>query len=188
MTIYGKFPILLPGLTESISRNGLKFTSGTIAFLQDDKDAAIELAESYGTLYPPPSARNTGDGFWELSFQSVTHTGERTKLKGSEIVTLSKSFVSPIAIYSINEEWMVDTITEFSTLDSEEMLLEIPTRVRSSSFSRRMITRQIIGNRPATAQASLNISWVPQIRSVTRRNFGDIDEADIVYALSPSVA
>ena len=188
MTIYGKFPILLPGLTESISRNGLKFTSGVIAFLQNDKDAAIELAESYGTLYPPPSAQNTGNGFWELRFQSVTHTGERNKLKGSEIVTLSKSFVSPTAIYSINEEWMVDTITEFSTLDSDEMVWEIPSRIRSSSFLKQIINRNIIGNRPATSPGMLNISWAPQIRSVTRRNFGDIDEVDIVYALTPSVA
>jgi len=182
-TIYGKFPVLLPGLTETTSRNGLKFISGTIAYLPDEKDDAIKAAEVHGSLFPPPTAKNTGQGYWELNFQAVSITPFDNKVFGNEIITISKSFDT----YTINEKWSVATITEFTALDSDKSIVEISQKIRGRTFSRTMKKRQIVGDRPSSSPAALSLSWTPEIRSITRRNFGDIDEADIVYGLAYTV-
>lgn len=182
-TIYGKFPVLLPGLTESISRNGLKFTNGTIAYLPGEQDGAIRLAEKHGDLFPPPSSLNTGNGFWELSFQAVEFTSAISKVKGEEVIRLSKSF----GAYVILEQWETATLTVFQLADSDDTI-KIPSSASFQNLKRSMKNRKINGVRPPTSTASLSVTWTTEIRSVTRRNFGNLDEVDLVIGLAATLA
>ena len=182
-TIYGKFPVLLPGLTESISRNGLKFTNGTIAYLPGKLDGAIRLAENHGDLFPPPSSRNTGNGFWELSFQAVEFTSAISKVKGMDVITLSKNFEA----YGIIEQWETATLTFFQLADSDDTI-KIPSSASVQNLSRYMKNRKIVSLGPTTSRAGLNVTWTTEIRSVTRRNFGNIDEVDLVIGLAATLA
>jgi len=177
--IYGKFPVLLSGLTESISRNGLKFISGTIAYLPDEKDAAVKIAETYGSLFPSPSSRNTGLGFWELNFQAVIFTGEKNILYGTESVTIESQ--NELQNYSIKEKWLVGTLTEFTVINSDESVTSLPSMRTSNGLMKKRIDRKIQGTLPAGVTGNLNISWATEIKSITRRNFGILDECDIVY-------
>lgn len=182
-TIYGNFPVLLPGLTESVSRNGLKFINGTIAYLPGEKDRAIRLAETHGDLFPPPSSRNTGNGFWELNFQAVEFTDVISKVKGMEVITLAKNF----GTYGIIEQWETATLTVFQLAGSAD-IIKIPSSEIDKDLSRSMKNRKIIGILPTTSSPSLSVKWTKEIRSVTRRNFGNLDEVDLVIALAATIS
>ena len=184
-TIYGKFPVLLPGLTESVSRNGLKFINGTIAYLPGEKDRAILIAETHGSLFPPPSSRNTGLGFLELNFQAVIFTGESNRVFGTDTVTIQR--FNETQNYSTKESWSLGTITEFKVLNSEESASFLPPGITMSKFEMKMIDRKITGTLPEGVSGKLTISWSVEIKSITRRNFGILDEVDVVYGLAPSI-
>jgi hypothetical protein len=157
----------------------VKFSNGTIAYIASEKDAALRLAETYGSLFPPPTTKNTGQGFWEFSFQALEITGATNKVIGSELVSVTKHFGS----YSILEKWRLTTVTEFTALDSDDLGETVPQSITQFNFSRKMENREIAGIRPTSDPSSLNITWLTEIRSITRRNFGNVDEADIVYGL-----
>jgi hypothetical protein len=183
-TIFGNFPVLLPGLTETTSRNGVKFSNGTIAYIPSEKDAALKLAETYGSLFPPPTTKNTGQGFWELSFQALDITADTNKVIGSELVAVTKHF----GAYVIVEKWRLTTLTEYTALDSDELGEVLPNRISNFKFSKTMENREIFGIRPTSEPSALNITWLTEIRSITRRNFGNVDEADIVYGLKYKIS
>lgn len=77
MTIYGTFPLLVPGSTESISVYGLKKTSGTILFKAGEEGAALTLAEQNGSVFPDPQVRTTDMGLLEMSFDAYSNSLSR---------------------------------------------------------------------------------------------------------------
>lgn len=178
-TIYGTFPLLLPGKTESISRNGLKRVSGTIAYLAGGYAEALELAETFGTVFPAPQSRTADNGIHELSFEAFSSNGTFSYLHGTELLNFSKSFEDTTGNrWQINETWLADTFTTFNVVAAQPSGTVIPSVVYN--ISKVMRTRTISGTQGSGA-SQLSISWSNVIKSISRRNFGNIDEIDIVY-------
>jgi hypothetical protein len=199
-TLYGPFPILLPGKTESVSRNGLQKTSGTILFEAGQDGTALTLAEQNGSVFPDPQIRTTDMGLMEMSFDAYRDTGASTGVYGTEVLNLSKSFETtvneavgndppaPIPYnWTITEIWIADSFTESKVLAAE--LGSIFLGTSGKSLDKRMLKRTVTGKRPGgTITAySLALTWASQVSSVTRRNFGAFDEVDIVSSLSATI-
>ena len=197
--LYGTFPILLPGKTESVSRNGLKKTSGTILFELGQDGAALTLAEQDGSVFPDPQIRTSDMGLLEMSFDAYRDTGASTGVFGTEVLNLSKAFETTITQavgnnppapipynWTITEIWVADSFTESKVLAST--LGSVFLTASSNSLGRRMLKRVLTGKRPSGGASSLSITWASQVSSVTRRNFGAFDEVDIVSSLSATIA
>ena len=195
-TLYGTFPILLPGKTESVSRNGLQKTSGTILFEPGQDGAALTLAEQNGSVFPDPQIRTTDMGLLEMSFDAYTDTGASTGVFGTEVINLSKSFSAAVfeqgagapVIYTwtITEVWLVDSYTKSKVLAAALGSVSLPAS--TVSLGTLLIKRAITGRLPAGGTSTLMITWNSQVSSVTRRNFGEFDEVDIVSSLSATIA
>ena len=198
-TFYGDFPILLPGTTESVSRNGLKKITGTILFKPGQEDEARGLAEQSGALFPDPQVRTSDTGLMEMTFDAYQDTGRRTEVRGSEIINLSKSFETtvtqavgnnppaPIAYnWTITEIWIVDSHVQFSVLLAT--LGSVFLNASPVTLQRRMLKRVLTGKRPSSGASSLQITWASKVSSVTRRNFGSFDEVDIITSLDATIA
>lgn len=184
-TLYGTFPILLPGKTESVSRNGMKRVSGTIVFLPGQDQEAFELAATHGSLFPTPTLRSTDKGYFEMDFEAYTTTGSlfSSFVRATDVLNLEKSF----STYSIREQWIVDTATEFTVIPSSQNAFGIPSTISAVSLARRMKKRVISGQVPSGGANSLALTWITEIASISRRNFGVFDEVDIVYSQTPTV-
>lgn len=201
-TLLGTFPALLPGTTSSVSRNGLKRTTGSILFKPGQDSAAIALTSSFGQLYPDePPARTTDMGLLEMSFDAYADTGASTTSKGVLLVSLSKSgrSFSPFTVpgtditiqvlrsYTVFETWLVDTITFHKVIPAtfSSVSISIPSATISQSKKRSRIegvvgTLDNQGN--GSAPTELNIQWTNEITNITRRNFGSLDEVDITVS------
>jgi hypothetical protein len=201
MTLYGTFPLLVPGSTESQSVYGLKKTSGTILFKPGEEGAALDLAEESGSVYPDPQVRTTDMGLLEMSFDAYTNTGATSGVFGTEVLNLSKSFESTITQavgnnppapitynWTITEIWLADSYTQRKVLAAA--LGSIFLEASAFTLNKRMLKRIITGKRPigTITASSLSITWTSQVSSVTRRNFGSFDEVDIVTSLAATIA
>jgi hypothetical protein len=203
-TFYGEFPILLPGTTESVSRNGLKKITGTILFKPGQQDEARGLAEQSGALFPDPQVRTSDTGLLEMTFDAYEDTGRSSGVLGSEIINLSKSFETtviqavmnqdvgnntPALIpynWTITEIWVADSHVQFSVLLAT--LGSVFLNASPVTLQRRMLKRVITGKRPSGGASSLQITWASNVSSVTRRNFGSFDEVDIITSLDATIA
>jgi hypothetical protein len=209
-TLYGTFPILLPGTTESVSRNGLKKTSGTILLQTGQEADAQSLAEDYGSIFPAPQIRTTDMGLLEMSFDAYDDTGTPSQVKGSLLVKLSKTFTGfesvqfdpgngPVIYYrpnswTVNESWFVDTVTILQVIaaTANSGAISTPSLTLSKTLKSRTIFGVVGGSAPwgsnnVPGATELNITWNAVIADVSRRNFGNIDEADVTYALEATV-
>jgi hypothetical protein len=199
MTLYGTFPLLVPGSTESTSVYGLKKTSGTILFKPGEEGAALTLAEQSGSVFPDPQVRTTDMGLLEMSFDSYTDTGVTSGVFGTEVLNLLKSFESTITQavgnnppapitynWTVTEIWLADSFTERKVLAAT--LGSVFLTVSQNLLNKRMLKRVITGKRPSGGASSLSITWATQVSSVTRRNFGSFDEVDIVSSLSATIS
>lgn len=211
-THYGTFPILLPGKTESVSRNGLKLTSGTILFKPEQEIEALALAEQYGSVFPAPEIRTTDFGLIEMSFDAYSDTATTASVKNSLLVRVSKTIpgfiqetvnvgttqnpvnvtVTKLGSGTVVETWIVDAITIYRVLSAASGSSQIPspTLTLTRSLKRRDIVGQIGSLIPGgPAQSSiLTIAWTQVMSDVTRRNFGTLDEVDVTFTLEASVA
>jgi hypothetical protein len=198
-TLYGAFPILLPGKTESVSRNGLQKTSGTILFESGQDGTALTLAEQNGSVFPDPQIRTTDMGLMEMSFDAYRDTGASTGVFATEVLNLSKAFETTITQavgnnapapipynWTITEIWIADAFTESKVLAAT--LGSVFLSANSASLGKRMLKRVVTGKRPSGGASSLSITWASHVSSVTRRNFGSFDEVDIVSSLSATIA
>jgi hypothetical protein len=198
-TLYGTFPLLVPGSTESQSVYGLKKTSGTILFKPGEEDAALTLAEQNGSVFPDPQVRTTDMGLLEMSFDAYTDTGQPTWVFGIEVQNLSKSFSetvieqignntegAPVTYnWTITEIWITDSYTLRKVLASN--LGSIYLSAATVKLSQRMLKRIITGKRLGSGANNLTLTWTSQVSSVTRRNFGSLDEVDIVSSLKAEI-
>jgi hypothetical protein len=198
MTLYGTFPLLVPGSTESQSVYGLKKTSGTILFKPGEEGAALTLAEQNGSVFPDPQVRTTDMGLLEMSFDAYTDTGVTSGIFGTEVLNLSKSFESTITQavgnnppapitynWTVTEIWIADSFTERKVLAAT--LGSVFLTVSQNSLNKRMLKRITTGKRPSGGASSLSITWATQVSNVTRRNFGSFDEVDIVSSLKAEI-
>jgi hypothetical protein len=191
MTIYGTFPLLVPGKTVSVSLYGLQKTSGTILFKPGEEGAALTLAEQNGSIFPDPQVRTTDMGLLEMSFDAYTDTGVTSGVFGTEIINLSKSFEDSIPNttqrwnWTITEIWIVDSYTERKVLAASLNSIFLSTSPRV--LGTKLLKRVILGRRRASGASSLSLNWQAQVSSVTRRNFGTFDEVDIVTSFSATV-
>jgi hypothetical protein len=198
MTLYGTFPLLVPGSTESQSVYGLKKTSGTILFKAGEEGSALALAEESGSVFPDPQVRTTDMGLLEMSFDAYTDTGSTSGVFGTEVLNLSKSFESTITQavgnnppapitynWTVTEIWIADSFTERKVLAAT--LGSVFLTVSQNSLNKRMLKRITTGKRPSGGASSLSITWATQVSSVTRRNFGTFDEVDIVSSLKAEI-
>lgn len=182
----GTLPALLPGKTESVSRNGLKKTSGRILCLESEISAASPLMASFGSVFPsPPPMRNLEPGLVEIAFDAYQQTGDANRVLGSELVTLEKNF----GAYSLREQWLVDTVTVFTNSVATNNSSLLPFAAAGTNLVRTLKRRFVIGTLPTTGPvvSQLTISWITEPSSIARRNFGQYDELDIVYSQSPTV-
>jgi hypothetical protein len=199
MTLYGTFPLLGPGSTESTSVYGLKKTSGTILFKAGEEGAALTLAEQSGSVFPDPQVRTTDMGLLEMSFDAYTDTGVTSGVFGTEVLNLSKSFESTITQavgnnppapitynWTVTEIWLADSFTERKVLAAT--LGSVFLTVSQNSLNKRRLKRIITGKRPNGGVNDLSITWTSQVSGVTRRNFGSFDEVDIVTSLSATIS
>jgi hypothetical protein len=194
MTLYGTFPLLVPGSTESTSVYGLKKTSGTILFKAGEEASALSLAEQSGSVFPDPQIRTTDMGLLEMSFDAYTDTGETSGVFGTEILNISKSFQATVTQvdynWTVTEIWIADSFTERKVLSAN--LGGAFLTVSQKILNRRMLRREFRGNMPSVGTNSFGINlpifWVTEISSVTRRNFGAFDEVDIVNSLTATIA
>jgi hypothetical protein len=199
MTLYGTFPLLVPGSTESQSVYGLKKRSGTILFKPGQEADALTLAEQNGSVFPDPQVRTTDMGLLEMSFDAYTDTGVTSGVFGTEVLNLSKSFESTITQavgnnppapitynWTVTEIWIADSFTQRKVLAAT--LGSVFLTVSAFALNRRMLKRVVTGKRPSGGASSLSITWASQVTSVTRRNFGTFDEVDIVTSLAATIA
>lgn len=191
-TIYGNFPILLPGLTQSMSRNGLMKTSGTIICRPGQESEAYSMAQEYGSVFPDIATQKTETGLIQVTFDAYQEKGAPTSAFGSLALTLSKSFTGPISsnatsetTWSVIETWVVDTFTVFRTSPSSANSFSIGTGM--PLLNRSMKQRRTIGRVGSGGSGSLNISWLTELSTISRRNFGYIDEIDLTYSQSPTL-
>jgi hypothetical protein len=203
-TLYGTFPILIPGTSTSFSTNGLKKTTGTILYKPGQEAQALLLAKQKGSVFPEPQIRTTDARLLEMSFDAYSGTGKDSRLLGSRLVKVSKT-LSGFATATSNsgqqyyiitsctvvETWVVDTITIFSVISAEAGASQIPnpTVTLTNSLKRRDVIGQVGStslNGPPQS-TTLNITWTQVLADVTRRNFGDLDEVDVTFTLEPTV-
>lgn len=200
-THYGNFPILVPGTSQSMSRNGLQKTSGTILCRPGDEGQAYSMAQEFGSVFPDITTRTSDLGLVEVSFDAYQTNGSPTTLRGSLLVTLSKSFEGYIVstnegvqsavptAWTIVETWLVDTHTTFTTVKatatSAAIKATFPTL--SQSMKRRSIIGRVGNAGPSSGTNQLSLTWEVTLTDFTRRNFGDIDEVDITYAPTATI-
>jgi hypothetical protein len=191
MTIYGTFPLLVPGSTESTSVYGLKKTSGTILFKPGEEGAALTLAEQEGSVFPDPQVRTTDMGLLEMSFDAYTDTGVTSGVFGTDTVNLSKTFEQTVGQntqrWTVTEVWITDSYTERKVFPAVYNSIFINT-ASPRVLGTKLLKRVISGNRPAGGAGGVPLTWQSQVSSVTRRNFGNFDEVDIVSSLSATIA
>jgi hypothetical protein len=206
MTLYGTFPLLVPGSTESTSVYGLKKTSGTILFKAGEEASALSLAEQSGSVFPDPQIRTTDIGLLEMSFDAYTETadtdtGVTSGVFGTEVLNLSKSFESTITQavgnnppapitynWTITEIWIADSFTGRKVVEAR--FGSVSFTVSEKLLNKRLLKRIITGKLPTggAGTRTLSITWTSQVSSVTRRNFGSFDEVDIVSSLKAEIA
>lgn len=198
-TLYGTFPLLQPGKTDSVSLNGLQKTSGAILFQSGQEGAALILAGENGSVFPDPQIRTTDMGLLEMAFDAYSDTGAATGVFGSEVLNLSKAFEAtitqsignnppaPIAYnWTITEIWLADSYTERKVISAT--LGSVFLQAAPKDLGKRMLKRLVTGKRPSSGASSLSIGWQSQVTSVTRRNFGAFDEVDIVTSLEATIS
>jgi hypothetical protein len=200
-TIYGHFPILLPGTTESVSRNGLKKITGTILFKPGQESEALDLAEQNGSVFPEPAVATTDMGLLEMAFDAYSDSGVRSRSLSNEIITLSKSFQDTFTFdgedppppkefnWTITETYMVDSWIGYSVVPSGTPSSQISafTNGQAISTTPKFLKRQLTGKKTVDGAESLSIDWRAEITSVSRRNFGGLDEADVVVSMVPRI-
>lgn len=193
-TLYGNFPILLPGMTQSMSRNGLKKTSGTILCRPDQEAEASAMAQEYGSIYPDITTRTTDMGLLEVSFDAYQDAGTPTSVRGVLAITLTKSFTGTYTsgrttadtTWTVIESWIVDTYTVFKTSPASLNAFSIGNEV--PLLNKSMKQRRTIGRVGSGGSRALTITWLTEIANISRRNFGDTDEVDITYSQTPSIS
>lgn len=198
-TLYGNFPILLPNKTVSVSLYGLQKTSGTILFKPGQEDAARDLAEQEGAVFPDPQVRTTDMGLLEMAFDAYRDTGQTSGSFGTELLNFSKSFqdeVSPVGEdtpdtketynWTVTEIWLADSYTHRRVMDSR--MGSVSLVPFSATLGKKRLRRIITGKKSQNGASQLSITWMPQVSSVTRRNFGTFDEVDIVTSLDAIIA
>jgi hypothetical protein len=198
-TLLGTFPVLLPGTASSVSRNGLKKTTGSILFKLGQELEAESLASSQGSVFPvDPQVRTTDLGLMEMSFDAYTDTGAVTGVFGTEVINLSKSFQEVVTQtvgtettsvtynWTITEVWILDSYTNFKVITAATSSVFLP--FAPNLLLKRMLKRIETGRRPVGGATHLTISWQNFVSGVTRRNFGTFDEVDIITALQPTIS
>jgi hypothetical protein len=200
-TFYGHFPILLPGKTESVSRNGLKKISGTILFKPGQESEALDLAEQNGSVFPEPAVATTDMGLLEMAFDAYSDSGVRSQSLSNEIITLSKSFQYTFTIdvedppppkefnWTITETYMVDSRLGHTVAPSGKPSSEIGgfSNGQTISTTPKFLKRPLTGKKPLDKAESLSIDWRLETTSVSRRNFGGLDEVDFVVSMVPRI-
>lgn len=199
-TIYGNFPILLPGKTETVYPSGLKKISGTVVSLESTLTAANDLMQSFGSVWPKPETRKTENGWLEIPFSaylqeiSAGELNTGSSILGVNLIVLSKSFsqesttTPPITFnWSITEVWLVDVVTLFTTLWSNSKAYPALTTAQGASMSATLRSRRLTGSSPPGGQFSLQIAWSNEIASISRTNFGTIDEVEVSYQRTATV-
>jgi hypothetical protein len=196
-TLYGTFPILLPTKTVTVSSYGLEKTSGTILFKHGQEGGAFDLAEQNGSLYPDPQIRTTDIGLMEMSFDAYRDTGATSGVFATEVLNFSKSFKATVTEpvgddfyttnynWNITEIWLADSYTEKKVLAAN--LGSVFLQPFPQLLGKRMLKRTITGDRPSGGASILPLTWSSQVSSVSRRNFGDFDEVDIVTSLQVTI-
>lgn len=205
--IYGTFPILLPGKTETVYPSGLKKISGTVVSLQSTLTAANSLVQSFGSVWPKPETRKTENGWLEIPFSvysqdstpdiltgyPVYNTGSSTL--GVNLVVLSKTFSQedpgPPKInynWTITETWLVDVLTFSTTLPSSSKDYLTLSQGEQSLMGSSLRSRILNGNPAPGGRLTLSLQWTNEIVSVSRANFGSIDEIQISYQRTALVA
>lgn len=181
-TFYGNFPILLPGVIESVSRNGLKKTSGTILYKRGQEEEAVNLAMEMGDLFPDPQIRSTDLGLMELTFDAFSTAGKNNNfIHGTEILNFSKTFSSNSGQqWTVTESWLADTYTTFRVVLAKPTLHVVPPM--NFAIRKSLRSRNIIGQ-PLDDRRSIDIVWTTGIKNISRRNYGPLDEIDVVYGL-----
>jgi hypothetical protein len=190
-TIYGTFPLVVPGITESVSIYGLRKKSGTILFKVGQESAARTLSATFGAVFPDPQIRTTDTGLRELTFDAYTNANTTTTTTGAEVLNLSKSFEGTDAngvyySWTVTEIWLSDSVTERRVLVAS--LSSATLSPPSVTLSRRLLRRIVTGRRAPNGANSLTVTWATLVSNVTRRNFGELDEVDIVTSLSATIA
>lgn len=197
-THYGNFPLLVPGTTQSMSRNGLQKTSGTILCRPGDEGRAYTMAQEFGSVYPDVTTRTTDMGLVEVTFDAYQTNGSPTTMRGTLLVTLSKTFegsytteISGVTVglpttWTVVETWLVDTFTTFTTVKATATSSSIKASFPSLSQSLKRRTR--VGRVGNGGSTTLDLTWETSLTDLTRRNFGDIDEVDITYAQTATLA
>jgi hypothetical protein len=190
MTLYGTFPLLVPGSTESQSVYGLKKTSGTILFKAGEEGAALTLAEQSGSVFPDPQVRTTDMGLLEMSFDAYMDTGATSGVFATDTVNLSKNFEQTVGEttqrWTVSEVWITDSYTErkvFPAAYNSTFINTASPRVLGT----KLLKRVILGNRPSGGAGGVPLTWQAQVSSVTRRNFGIFDEVDVVTSFVATV-
>lgn len=194
-TIYGNFPILLPGKTETIYPSGLKKISGTVVSLESTLTAANDLMQSFGSVWPKPETRKTENGWLEIPFSAYSQDiSSISSILGVNLIVLSKSFsqqtttTPPITYnWSITEVWLVDVVTLFTTLWSSSKVYPALPPAQSASMSATFRSRRRTGSSAPGGQTSLQIDWSNEITSISRTNFGTIDEVQVSYQRTATV-
>lgn len=192
-TLYGTFPILLPGKTQSVSRNGLKKTSGTILCRPGQEADAYSMAQEYGSIFPDITTQTTDTGLIQVTFEAYQNNDSPTSVIGSLALTLTKSFNGtytpngrPIeTTWTVIESWVVDTFTIFKAAPASANSFSIESGL--PFLNRKRTQNRTIGRIGSGGRTELSITWLTEISNISRRNFGDIDETDITYSQTPTI-
>jgi hypothetical protein len=207
-TLYGTFPIVLPGVTESVSSYGLKKISGKIVFPTGGSGGSggsgasyADLILAFGEAFPEPQICTTVSGLTEITFDAYSDTGAGSGVFGADVVNLSKSFShtamvasgnnppAPVTYnWTITEIWIADSYTDRKVLTSSASSISL--QIAPHALTQKMLNRTITGAMPFSGYFTnqLAVTWSNVVSSITRRNFGVFDEADIVSSAVATIA
>jgi len=200
-TLFGTFPILLPGVTESVSSYGLKKISGKIVFPTGGNATYDDLIDPFGEVFPAPQICTTVSGLTEITFDAYSDTGSGSGVFGIDVVNLSKSFTHTAMVtignnppepvtynWTITEIWVADSYTERKVLASGASSTSL--QITPLTLGKKMLDRIITGAMPFSGffANQLTVTWSSVVSSITRRNFGIFDEADIVSSAVATIA
>ena len=137
-------------------------------------------------IFPNVQETKREDGFTEYkvsAYGRVNETGTTSRgfaiQKYSETFSISQGAEATPLQYTVTEFWEIETITFSKTIPSSDAMGALP--VAPATLFRRLRSRRITGSLPGGVAAQLYLNWSIVPLTISRVNYGHIDELSITY-------
>jgi hypothetical protein len=140
----------------------------------------------FGNVHPGVNVNLNENGLAVLQWTTYENTEkEPLILRGTQILNLAKSFNEDGFNWTINEQWLCDTLTKTTVYKSSiSNILFNYNGVLNKYMKKRKISG--IPKSIYPVHTNLQITWYVDTVNISRRNFGLWDEVDITIANIPT--